>query len=160
MLFFGLPSNSKLMLLYSRVGICFQVFSSSSHFPTSIITVYCHRGGGDFLRQLHDLAEADSELSTHQKKLSEIETQVDLECPLIFAWIDGKLQRSVSCLSRNILYMQAGYWYILNDYFCINWLIGENYGFLPNLSLKWLMDINMYVTCDLLYAGNVARFCF
>lgn len=41
--------------------------------------VCCDRGGGDLLRQLHDLAEAESELSVHQRKLSEIEAKVDPE---------------------------------------------------------------------------------
>lgn len=35
-----------------------------------------HRGGGDTLRQLHALANAESELSVHQKRLSEIEAKV------------------------------------------------------------------------------------
>lgn len=35
------------------------------------------RGGGDLLRQLHDLAEAESELLGHQKRLADIEAQVN-----------------------------------------------------------------------------------
>lgn len=46
--------------------------------------VCCDRGGGDLLRQLHDLAEAESELSVHQRKLSEIEAKVDPEHPFFF----------------------------------------------------------------------------
>lgn len=42
------------------------------------------------LRQLHHLAEAESKLSTHQKRLSEIEVKVDLEHPFIFARIKAK----------------------------------------------------------------------
>lgn len=38
------------------------------------------RGGGDLLRQLHALGEAESELSLHQKRLSEIESKVYLQC--------------------------------------------------------------------------------
>lgn len=34
-------------------------------------------GGGQLLRQLHDLAGMEAELSTHQKKLSDIEAKVN-----------------------------------------------------------------------------------
>jgi hypothetical protein len=67
----------------------------SSIYPSSVsqpskITIPCLRGGGDLLRQLHHLAEAESKLSTHQKRLSEIEAKVDLEHPFIFARIKAK----------------------------------------------------------------------
>lgn len=35
-----------------------------------------HRGGGDLLRQLHALAQSESELTLRQKRLSEIEAKV------------------------------------------------------------------------------------
>lgn len=36
----------------------------------------CCRGGGELLRQLHELAEAESELSLHQRRLAEIDDKV------------------------------------------------------------------------------------
>jgi ABC-type Fe3+-citrate transport system substrate-binding protein len=80
------------MLLLCFIRRCSQVFfflSSSASQPYKI-TISCHRGGGDLLRQLHHLSEAESKLSTHQKKLSEIEAKVDLEHPLIFSRIKAK----------------------------------------------------------------------
>lgn len=38
-----------------------------------------HRGGGELLKQLHALAEAEAELSLHQKRLSEIEAKVYIQ---------------------------------------------------------------------------------
>lgn len=35
-----------------------------------------YRGGGDLLRQLHHLAEAEGNLAEHQKKFSAIEAKV------------------------------------------------------------------------------------
>lgn len=37
-----------------------------------------HRDGGKLLRRLHAMAEAESKLSLHQKRLSEIEANVYL----------------------------------------------------------------------------------
>lgn len=41
--------------------------------------VFPRRGGGNLLRQLHELAEAESDLLLHERKLSEIEAKVDIE---------------------------------------------------------------------------------
>ncbi|KAG2711067.1 hypothetical protein I3760_04G059500 [Carya illinoinensis] len=60
--------------------------------PSGLLTGGSRKGGGDFLRQLHDLAEADSELSTHQKKLAEIETQIAELRPLQKKFMDLKAQ--------------------------------------------------------------------
>ncbi|XP_022736184.1 structural maintenance of chromosomes protein 2-2-like isoform X5 [Durio zibethinus] len=43
--------------------------------PSGLLTGGSRRGGGDVLRQLHDLAEAESKLAEHQKRLSEIEVK-------------------------------------------------------------------------------------
>lgn len=50
--------NSKIKALFSYIFLCL-------------------RGGGDLLRQLHDLAEAESELQGHQRRLADIEAQVN-----------------------------------------------------------------------------------
>lgn len=38
---------------------------------------FCLRGGGELLRQLHDLAEAETKFQVHQKRLYEIEAKVN-----------------------------------------------------------------------------------
>lgn len=38
--------------------------------------IFLGRGGGQLLKQLHDLAGMEAELSVHQKKLSDIEAKV------------------------------------------------------------------------------------
>ncbi|KAL6321500.1 hypothetical protein AAG906_018469 [Vitis piasezkii] len=47
--------------------------------PSGLLTGGSHKGGGDLLRQLHALAEAESKLSIHQQKLSEIEAKIRAE---------------------------------------------------------------------------------
>ncbi|TYJ25405.1 hypothetical protein E1A91_A07G048100v1 [Gossypium mustelinum] len=44
--------------------------------PSGLLTGGSRRGGGDLLRQLHDLAECESKLAGHQKRLSEIEMKL------------------------------------------------------------------------------------
>ncbi|TYI17795.1 hypothetical protein ES332_A07G049700v1 [Gossypium tomentosum] len=44
--------------------------------PSGLLTGGSHRGGGDLLRQLHDLAECESKIAGHQKRLSEIEMKI------------------------------------------------------------------------------------
>lgn len=54
-------------------------FSTSSYklqLNRSKPIVSCQRGGGDLLRQLHDLAVAEEKLSIHQKRLFEIDAKV------------------------------------------------------------------------------------
>uniref|UniRef100_A0A5B6YPA0 Structural maintenance of chromosomes protein n=1 Tax=Davidia involucrata TaxID=16924 RepID=A0A5B6YPA0_DAVIN len=50
--------------------------------PSGLLTGGSRKGGGDLLRQLHTLAEAESELSIHQKRLSEIEAKISELLPL------------------------------------------------------------------------------
>ncbi|KVH91364.1 RecF/RecN/SMC [Cynara cardunculus var. scolymus] len=47
--------------------------------PSGLLTGGSRKGGGDLLRQLHALSEAESELSLHQKRLIEIEAKVYLQ---------------------------------------------------------------------------------
>ncbi|KAL7214487.1 hypothetical protein ACSBR1_026823 [Camellia fascicularis] len=44
--------------------------------PSGLLTGGSCKGGGDLLRQLHALAEVESKLSIHQKRLSEIEAEI------------------------------------------------------------------------------------
>ncbi|XP_047983566.1 structural maintenance of chromosomes protein 2-1-like [Salvia hispanica] len=50
--------------------------------PSGLLTGGSRKGGGDLLRQLHDLAEVELELSNHQKRLSEIEAKINALLPL------------------------------------------------------------------------------
>ncbi|KAL9249751.1 Structural maintenance of chromosomes protein 2-1-like protein, partial [Drosera capensis] len=50
--------------------------------PSGLLTGGSRRGGGDLLRNLCALAEAESDLSSHQKKLSEIEAEIAKLLPL------------------------------------------------------------------------------
>ncbi|MBA0821160.1 hypothetical protein Goarm_018033, partial [Gossypium armourianum] len=44
--------------------------------PSGLLTGGSRTGGGDLLRQLHDLAECESKLAGHQKRLSEIKMKI------------------------------------------------------------------------------------
>ncbi|GER35073.1 structural maintenance of chromosomes protein [Striga asiatica] len=44
--------------------------------PSGLLTGGSRKGGGDLLRQLHALAEAESKVSFHQKRLSEIDAKI------------------------------------------------------------------------------------
>ncbi|KAK8652071.1 hypothetical protein V6N13_061095 [Hibiscus sabdariffa] len=60
--------------------------------PSGLLTGGSRRGGGDLLRQLHDLAEAESKLAVHQKRLSEIEAKIADLLPLQRQFTDLKTQ--------------------------------------------------------------------
>ncbi|KAK8961144.1 Structural maintenance of chromosomes protein 2-1 [Platanthera guangdongensis] len=44
--------------------------------PSGLLTGGSRKGGGEILRQLHELSEKESELSVHQRRLSEIEDKI------------------------------------------------------------------------------------
>ncbi|XP_030936006.1 structural maintenance of chromosomes protein 2-1-like [Quercus lobata] len=69
--------------------------------PSGLLTGGSRKGGGDLLRQLHHLAEAESKLYAHKKMLSEIEAKVDLEQPIVFVRI------KVSCDYQGNFFMQV-----------------------------------------------------
>ncbi|KAG5555783.1 hypothetical protein RHGRI_006433 [Rhododendron griersonianum] len=60
--------------------------------PSGLLTGGSRKGGGDLLRQLHALAEAESELSVHQKTLSVIEAKISELLPLHKKFKDLKAQ--------------------------------------------------------------------
>ncbi|KAL7214486.1 hypothetical protein ACSBR1_026822 [Camellia fascicularis] len=61
--------------------------------PSGLLTGGSCKGGGDLLRQLHALAEVESKLSIHQKRLSEIEAE-DLKAQLELKSYDLSLFQS------------------------------------------------------------------
>ncbi|KAK9063288.1 hypothetical protein SSX86_017158 [Deinandra increscens subsp. villosa] len=60
--------------------------------PSGLLTGGSRKGGGDLLRQLQALAEAESELISHQKLLSEIEAKIRELLPLQKKYNDLKKQ--------------------------------------------------------------------
>ncbi|OAY30564.2 hypothetical protein MANES_14G036500v8 [Manihot esculenta] len=60
--------------------------------PSGLLTGGSRKGGGNLLRQLHELAEAESDLLLHERKLSEIEAKIMDILPLHKKFIDLKKQ--------------------------------------------------------------------
>ncbi|KAK4764266.1 hypothetical protein SAY87_013704 [Trapa incisa] len=60
--------------------------------PSGLLTGGSRKGGGDLLRQLHHLAEAEYNLIEHQKKLSSIEAKISVLQPLQKKFLDLKAQ--------------------------------------------------------------------
>ncbi|KAI4323792.1 hypothetical protein L6164_023370 [Bauhinia variegata] len=60
--------------------------------PSGLLTGGSRKGGGDLLRQLYALAEAESKLSIHLRRLSEIEAQIEKLLPLYKRFKDLKTQ--------------------------------------------------------------------
>ncbi|KAL5569905.1 hypothetical protein UlMin_026480 [Ulmus minor] len=60
--------------------------------PSGLLTGGSRKGGGDLLRQLNDLAEAELKLSVHQKRLTEIEAKINELRPLQKKFMDLKSQ--------------------------------------------------------------------
>ncbi|KAL6123484.1 hypothetical protein ACLB2K_076006 [Fragaria x ananassa] len=60
--------------------------------PSGLLTGGSRKGGGDLLRQLHELAEAELKLSEHQKKLTEIEAKIREIQPLHKKFMELKQQ--------------------------------------------------------------------
>ena len=69
------PFMIQLIFIFFYVCI-FHIYNHQSNVNIHFQTHHNSRGGGDLLRQLHDLAEVELELSNHQKRLSEIEAKV------------------------------------------------------------------------------------
>ncbi|KAL3645191.1 Structural maintenance of chromosomes protein 2-2 [Castilleja foliolosa] len=60
--------------------------------PSGVVTGGSRKGGGDLLKQLLALAEAESKLSSHQRRLSEIEAKINELLPLHRKFKDLKTQ--------------------------------------------------------------------
>ncbi|EEF51565.1 Structural maintenance of chromosome, putative [Ricinus communis] len=60
--------------------------------PSGLLTGGSRKGGGDLLRLLHELAEAESDLLLHQRRLSEIEAKIMELLPLHKKFVDLKKQ--------------------------------------------------------------------
>ncbi|KAJ7982522.1 Structural maintenance of chromosomes protein [Quillaja saponaria] len=60
--------------------------------PSGLLTGGSRKGGGDLLRKLHELAEAESRLEVHQQRLSEIEAKISKLLPLQKRFMNLKAQ--------------------------------------------------------------------
>ncbi|WZZ44429.1 hypothetical protein YC2023_040688 [Brassica napus] len=65
------------------------------------------KGGGDLLRQLHDLAEAESELQGHQRRLADIEAQIKELQPLQKKFTDVKAQLELKTYELSLFLKRA-----------------------------------------------------
>ncbi|XP_010546067.1 PREDICTED: structural maintenance of chromosomes protein 2-1-like isoform X2 [Tarenaya hassleriana] len=75
--------------------------------PSGLLTGGSRKGGGDLLRQLHDLAEAESKLQMHQKRLSEIEARIKELQPLQKKFMDIKAQLELKTYDLSLFLKRA-----------------------------------------------------
>ncbi|KZV38721.1 structural maintenance of chromosomes protein 2-1-like [Dorcoceras hygrometricum] len=70
--------------------------------PSGLLTGGSRKGGGDLLRQLHALAEAELKLSLHQNRLSDIDTKIADLLPLQRKYKDLKSQLELKSLDLSL----------------------------------------------------------
>ncbi|XP_016170728.1 structural maintenance of chromosomes protein 2-1 [Arachis ipaensis] len=75
--------------------------------PSGLLTGGSRRGSGDLLKQLHDLAEAESKLSVHQRRLSEIEEKITKLLPLQKKFKDLKAQLELKSYDLSLFQSRA-----------------------------------------------------
>ncbi|PSR93333.1 Structural maintenance of chromosomes protein like [Actinidia chinensis var. chinensis] len=75
--------------------------------PSGLLTGGSRKGGGDLLRKLHALAEAETELSVHQKRLSEIEAKISGLLPLQKKFKDLKAQLELKSYDLSLFQSRA-----------------------------------------------------
>ncbi|OIW07987.1 hypothetical protein TanjilG_20088 [Lupinus angustifolius] len=75
--------------------------------PSGLLTGGSRKGSGDLLKLLHDLAEADSKLSVHQRRLSEIEAKITKLLPLQKKFKDLKAQLELKSYDLSLFQSRA-----------------------------------------------------
>ncbi|XP_024996476.1 structural maintenance of chromosomes protein 2-1-like [Cynara cardunculus var. scolymus] len=75
--------------------------------PSGLLTGGSRKGGGDLLRQLHALSEAESELSLHQKRLIEIEAKINELLPVQKKYNDLKTQLELKTYDLSLFQSRA-----------------------------------------------------
>uniref|UniRef100_A0A1J3JL63 Structural maintenance of chromosomes protein n=2 Tax=Noccaea caerulescens TaxID=107243 RepID=A0A1J3JL63_NOCCA len=75
--------------------------------PSGLLTGGSRKGGGDLLRQLHDLAEAETKLQVHQKRLYEIEAKIKELQPLQKKFTDMKAQLELKMYDLSLFLKRA-----------------------------------------------------
>lgn len=93
---------------FSReVGIPSVTLEGDIFQPSGLLTGGSRRGGGDLLRQLHALAEAESKLPFHQKCLSEIDAKINQLIPLQRKFKDLKAQLELASYDLSLSQSRA-----------------------------------------------------
>ncbi|PHU22761.1 Structural maintenance of chromosomes protein 2-1 [Capsicum chinense] len=93
---------------FSReVGIPSVTLEGDIFQPSGLLTGGSRRGGGDLLRQLHALAEAESKLSSHQKCLFEIDAKINQLIPLQRKFKDLKAQLELASYDLSLSQSRA-----------------------------------------------------
>ncbi|KAL2540061.1 Structural maintenance of chromosomes protein 2-1 [Abeliophyllum distichum] len=75
--------------------------------PSGLLTGGSRRGGGELLRQLHALAEAELKLSCHQKRLSDIDAKINELLPLQRKFKDLKAQLELKSYDLSLFQKRA-----------------------------------------------------
>ncbi|XP_031392590.1 structural maintenance of chromosomes protein 2-1-like [Punica granatum] len=75
--------------------------------PSGLLTGGSRKGGGDLLRQLHNLAEAEANLAEHQKRLSAIEAKISELQPLQKKFLDLKSQLELKTYDLSLFQNRA-----------------------------------------------------
>ncbi|KAJ8511986.1 hypothetical protein OPV22_002420 [Ensete ventricosum] len=75
--------------------------------PSGLLTGGSRKGGGELLKQLHALAEAESELSIHQRRLSEIEGKIAALVPLQKKYVQLKSQLELKSYDLSLFESRA-----------------------------------------------------
>ncbi|XXG40098.1 hypothetical protein AAC387_Pa01g0897 [Persea americana] len=75
--------------------------------PSGLLTGGSRKDGGKLLRQLHDLVEAESKLSVHQNRLSEIEAKIAQILPLQKKFMHLKSQLELKAYDLSLFQIRA-----------------------------------------------------
>ncbi|QCD85527.1 structural maintenance of chromosome 2 [Vigna unguiculata] len=75
--------------------------------PRGLLTGGSRKGSGDLLGRLHALAEAESKLSVHQRRLSEIEAKISKLLPLQKKFLDLKAQLELKSYDLTLFQSRA-----------------------------------------------------
>ncbi|URD77883.1 structural maintenance of chromosomes protein [Musa troglodytarum] len=75
--------------------------------PSGLLTGGSRKGGGELLKQLHALAEAESELNIHQRRLSEIEGKIAALVPLQKKYVQLKSQLELKSYDLSLFESRA-----------------------------------------------------
>ncbi|EOA23418.1 hypothetical protein CARUB_v10016600mg [Capsella rubella] len=75
--------------------------------PSGLLTGGSRKGGGDLLRQLHDLAEAETKFQEHQKRLFDIEAKIKELQPLQKKFTDMKAQLELKMYDMSLFLKRA-----------------------------------------------------
>ncbi|XP_019192681.1 PREDICTED: structural maintenance of chromosomes protein 2-1-like [Ipomoea nil] len=90
-----------------EVGIPSVTLEGDIFQPSGLLTGGSRKGGGELLGKLHAMAEADSKLSLHQKRLSEIDAKINELRPLQSKFKDLKTQLELKSYDLSLFQNRA-----------------------------------------------------